>query len=77
MVSGKYDNPGCDLGGGGEGGGGEGGGGEGGGEGREGDSHIKVMGMLFLLLRGTICRFWSHLGYPGGKLNIFTYPLVL
>ena len=45
--------------------------------GREGDSHIKVMGMLFLLLRGKSCRFWSHLGYSGGKLNIFTYPLVL
>ena len=42
-----------------------------------GDSHIKVMGMLFLLLRGETCRFWSHFGYPGGNLNIFTYPLVL
>ena len=27
-----------------------------------GDSHVKVMGMLVVLLRGVHCRFWSRLG---------------
>ena len=26
------------------------------------DSHVKVMGMLVVLLRGVHCRFWSRLG---------------
>ena len=39
-----------------------GGGGGGGGGGLGGDSHVKVMGMLVVLLRGVHCRFWSRLG---------------
>ena len=29
---------------------------------RNDDSHVKVMGMLVVLLRGVHCRFWSRLG---------------
>ena len=39
----------------------------GGGGRREGDSHIKVTGILDVSLWGENCRFWSHLGSLGGK----------
>ena len=35
-----------------------------------GDSHVKVMGMLVILLRGVNCRFWSHLGCLRWKVTI-------
>ena len=33
-----------------------------GGVGGGGDSHVKVMGMPIVLLRGVHCTFWFHLG---------------
>ena len=33
----------------------------------EGNSQIKVTGMLVVLLRGVNCRFWSHLGCLNGN----------
>ena len=33
----------------------------------EGNSQIKVTGILVVLLRGVNCRFWSHLGCLNGN----------
>ena len=41
-------------------------------QGGGGNSHMKVTGMLVVLLRGVNCRFWSHLGCSGQKANNFT-----
>ena len=41
--------------------------------GGEGDSHMKLTGMLVVSLRGVNCRFWSRLGFPGRKAKIFTH----
>ena len=38
-----------------------------------GDSHIKVVGMLFVSLWGVNFRFWSHLGCLGWKVTIFAH----
>ena len=38
-----------------------------------GNSHMKVTGMLVVSLRGVNCKFWSRLGFPGRKANIFTH----
>ena len=45
-------------------------GGRGGGR---GGAHIKVTGELVFLLRGRDCELWSHLGWPGRKVNIFLH----
>jgi len=37
------------------------------------DSHMTVMGVLVVSLRGVNCRFWSYLGYSGQKANFFTH----
>ena len=34
---------------------------------------MKVTGMLVVSLRDVNCRFWSHLGCSGKKVNIFTH----
>ena len=39
----------------------------------EGDSQIKVTGILVVSLRGVNCRFWSHLGCLGRKLTTFAH----
>ena len=41
--------------------------------GGEGDSHMKVTGMLVVSLRVVSCRFWSRLGFLGREANIFTH----
>ena len=38
-----------------------------------GVSHIEVMGMLFVLLKGVNYRFQSHLGCLGWKVTIFAH----
>ena len=35
------------------------------------DSHIKVTGMLVVLLRDRNCIFWSPLGFTGRNADIF------
>ena len=42
-----------------------------GGLGGGGNSHVKVMGMLVVFLRGVHCRFWSHLGCVRWRVTIF------
>ena len=41
------------------------------GEGGGGGAHIKVTGKLVFLFRCRDCELWSHLGWPGRKVNIF------
>ena len=38
-----------------------------------GNSHIKVMEVLVVLLFGANCRFWSQLGCLGWKVTIFAH----
>ena len=39
----------------------------------QGDSHIKVTGVLVVSFRGVHCRFWSHYGCFGRKVTIFAH----